>query len=48
MNLALHNEYKFLVLTQGKFLFQPGSYNEIIADWAESLIPFAHDFDLSF
>lgn len=43
----MKHEYKVLVLTQGDFLFQPGSQNEIIAYWAESLIQFAHDFELS-
>ena len=42
----MKHEYKVLVLTQGDFLFQPGSQNEIIAYWTESLIQFAHDFKL--
>ena len=42
----MKHEYKVLVLTQGDFLFQPGSQNEIIAYWTESLIQFAHDFEL--
>ena len=42
----MKHEYKVLVLTQGDFLFQPGSQNEIITYWAESLIQFAHDYEL--